>query len=125
MTAPEQSVLIIEDEVPVLRAITAKLKLVGLEPVAVSSGAEGLEMIKKDKFGAIILDLMLPDIDGFSVLEKLRESKVETPILVVSALSQPEDRKRAIDLGAKDYFYKGDISLSDLANKIKYLLTSK
>ena len=125
MTGPDQGILIIEDEIPVSRAISAKLKLVGLNPLAVSSGIQAVEILKKDKFGLIVLDLMLPDIDGFAILEKMRELKIETPVLVVSALSQPEDKKRALELGAKDYFYKGDISLSDLADKVKYLMTNK
>ena len=67
----------------------------------------------------IILDLVMPKIDGFSFLETIKKKKVKTPVFVISNLSQGEDEKRARDLGAREYFTKSDISLAEIVAKIK------
>lgn len=117
-----EKILVVEDEMPLLRAIVARLKLAGLDPVPVSLGKEAIDMLKKETFDAVILDLMLPDIDGFDILVKINEMKFKMPVVVVTALSQPEDKRRAFALGAADYMNKGEISLGDIAGEIKDLL---
>ena len=113
------SVLLVEDEIPLSRAMSARLKLDGLDALAVYNGSDAIDALKKQQFKVVVLDLMLPDIDGFHILQKMKEMGIKTPVLVMTVLSQPEDENRAISLGAVEYLRKGDIPLVKLAEKVK------
>src|SRR5690606_38847949 len=69
-------------------------------------GEDGLEIGKLYDYDIILLDLMLPDIDGFEVLRRLRSSKVDTPILILSGLSEPDSKIKGFGIGADDYLTK-------------------
>lgn len=112
-------VLIVEDEVPLSKTMMARLKLDGLNPVAAYNGEEALNLLKEKKFGAIILDLMMHKVNGFQVLEEIKQMDIDTPVIVMTVLSQPEDEWRALSLGAREYLRKGDVSLSDLSKLVK------
>ena len=118
-------ILIIEDEIPLSTAMSARFRLEGIDAVAVYNGSDAVEALKKDKFNLVLLDLMLPDINGFQILEKKREMGLTTPVLVMTVLSQPEDEKRAMSLGATEYLKKGDISLADIVDKAKGYINKK
>jgi DNA-binding response OmpR family regulator len=111
-------VLIAEDEKAMANALELKLKKTGFEAVAVFDGDSVIKAIEKEKFDIILLDLMMPKTDGFSVMQELKELKNDTPVMVLSNLSQEEDRKRAIDLGAKDYFVKSDTPITEIVQKV-------
>lgn len=115
-------ILIVEDEKPLARVLSLKLNSAGFETTAVFSGEEALEAISKTGFDLIILDLVMPKIDGFSVLSRLEETGFKIPIIVASNLSQEEDIEKAIQLGAVDYFVKSDVTLVDIVNKVKQYL---
>jgi len=118
-------VLIIEDEKPMAKALELKLTSSGFEAIAVFDGKEGLENLKKGKFDFALLDLVLPEMDGFQVLESVKDLKIKTKIIVASNLSQIEDEQRARDLGAVDYLIKSDIPISEIVEKLKSLSKSK
>ncbi len=115
-----KKILIAEDEHPIANALSLKLQSAGYETVVVYDGEAAISQIKSDKFDLILLDLMMPKKDGFAVLEELKKAKITIPIIVSTNLSQEEDKKRALSLGAKDYFVKSDITLSEIVEKIKY-----
>lgn len=117
---PIKKILIAEDERPIANALSLKLQSAGYETVVVYDGEAAISQIKSDKFDLILLDLMMPKKDGFAVLEEAKKAKITAPIIVSTNLSQEEDKKRALDLGAKDYFVKSDITLSEIVEKIKY-----
>jgi DNA-binding response OmpR family regulator len=112
-------VLIVEDEEPVAQALQLKLKRYGIESVIVSDGQEALLELSKNKFDLITLDLILPKMDGFDVLEEIRKKGNQVPVLVISNLGQEEDVQRAKSLGALDYFVKSNIQLSQIVEKIR------
>jgi DNA-binding response OmpR family regulator len=75
-----------------------------------------------EQFDLIVLDLILPKLTGFEVLEELKKKKSTTPVIVASNLSQGEDQERAKTLGARDYFVKSDTSLSQVVEHITKIL---
>ena len=113
-----KKILIVEDEKPLANALELKLTHSGFEVKVTYDGIDALETIKKDHYDLILLDLVMPNMDGFSVLSKLRESKNNTKVIVTSNLSQSEDIEKATDLGALDYFVKSDTSLSKIVEYI-------
>ncbi len=88
------------------------------------NGAEGIMAIEKENFDLIVLDLMMPVMDGFEFLKRKKDKKDKTPVLIVSARHDMESIERALSFGATDYITKPFNSI-DLENKIKSILNSK
>src|SRR3972149_4877905 len=103
-----KKILIVEDEKTIARPLTLKLKCSVFEAQNAYDGQEALDVLAKSKFDLIILDLVMPKVNGFEVLEKLKEQHSKTPVIVVSNLNQEEDIAKAKSLGA-DYFLKTEV----------------
>lgn len=99
-------VLLIEDESTLARSIELLLRSEGFVCDSTDLGEDGLEIGKLYDYDIIILDLMLPDIDGYEVLRRLRAAKIRTPILILSALSEREKKIKGLGFGADDYLTK-------------------
>ncbi len=99
-------VLLIEDDSATAKGLTAILQLEGFVVDSTDLGEDGLEIGKIYEYDMIVLDLMLPDIDGFELLRRLRGSQVRTPVLVLSGLSDIEDKVKSFGFGADDYLTK-------------------
>ncbi len=99
-------VLLIEDDTTTAKAIELMLKSEGYVCDSTDLGEDGSDIGKIYDYDLIILDLMLPDIDGREVLRRLRTAKVQTPILILSGLSQSDDKVEALTAGADDYLTK-------------------
>ncbi len=99
-------VLLIEDDTAAGTAIELMLKSEGYVCDSTDLGEDGLDIGKIYDYDLIILDLMLPDIDGLEVLRRMRTAKVQTPILILSGLSQPDNKVKALTAGADDYLTK-------------------
>lgn len=117
-------ILIIEDDQFLRELLAKKLSLAGFAVTQSIDGETGLNKIKEDKPQLVLLDLILPGIDGFELLKRMREDKNISgiPVLVLSNLGQKEDVRRALDLGAKDYLIKAHFTLDEIISKIKALL---
>lgn len=111
-------ILIIEDEVPMAKALELKLNRAGYQATVAENGQKGLELLKKETFDLIVLDLIMPEMDGFTVLAELKEKHNTLPIIVHSSLSQPEDIRRVKELGATEYFTKYTTPLSKIVEAI-------
>jgi two-component system, OmpR family, KDP operon response regulator KdpE len=96
-------VLAIDDHPSILRFIQIGLEMRDIDVITASSARQGLELVDSAKPDAIVLDVMMPDMDGFDVLKRLRESSV-VPTIVISA--DPEKRARALELGAAEFLAK-------------------
>lgn len=99
-------VLIAEDDVETLEYLQSGLRELGHVTTATSAGREALFFAMSDEFDAIVLDRMLPEIDGLSALRSLRAAGVMTPVLVLTALARVEDRVEGLEAGADDYLVK-------------------
>ena len=110
-------ILIIEDEESIAELEKDYLELAGFEVEIENDGADGLEKALAEDFDLIILDLMLPGMDGFEICKKVREKK-NTPIIMVSAKKEDIDKIRGLGLGADDYITK-PFSPSEMVARVK------
>lgn len=118
----KKCILIIEDERPLAHALELKLGSVGYDTKVVLTGSEGLKEGQNGCYDLILLDLILPEADGFSLLRFLQERNVHTPVIVLSNLGQEEDRRRAEEYGVAGYYVKSNTPLSELVRKVQSLL---
>jgi len=116
-----EKILIIEDEESILMALTDDLALEGYEVASARDGLQGLSMAKEKGHDLIILDIMLPKMDGFEVCKQLRQAGVGTPILMLTAKSQEIDKVLGLELGADDYVTK-PFSPRELLARVKAIL---
>ena len=114
-------ILIIEDEEGILMPLEDNLKLEGYDVASARDGQQGLTMAAKSAYDLIVLDIMLPKLDGFEVCKRLRMDRVMTPILMLTAKSQEVDRVLGLELGADDYVTK-PFSSRELLARIKAIL---
>lgn len=99
-------ILVIEDEIKLALAIKQALKVQAHAVDVANSGDEGLEQALSEDYDLIILDRMLPELDGIEILSKLRSERVTTPILMLTAKGQLDDKITGLDAGADDYLVK-------------------
>ncbi|EDS72024.1 response regulator transcription factor [Anaerofustis stercorihominis] len=113
-------VLIIEDEVNLALPLVALLEKNKILADTVADGTSGLMLARKPVYDVIVLDIMLPEIDGFTILKTLREEHNNTPILLLTALDNIDDRVKGLNLGADDYLTK-PFDTKELIARIKAL----
>ncbi|MEQ8287569.1 response regulator transcription factor CtrA [Thalassospira sp.] len=99
-------VLLVEDDNTYADSIELMLKSEGMVIDTTDLGEDGLEIGKLYDYDIILLDLMLPDIDGYEVLRRLRDARVDTPVLILSGLTETEDKVKGLGFGADDYLTK-------------------
>ncbi len=99
-------ILLIEDDSATAQSIQLMLKSEGYICDTTDLGEDGLEIGKLYDYDIMVLDLMLPDIDGYEVVRRLREARVETPILILSGLNEPDNKIKGLGIGADDYLTK-------------------
>ncbi len=99
-------VLLVEDDQMMARSIESMLNSQGFNIFTTDLGEEGLDLGKLYEYDAIILDINLPDMSGYDVLKRLRNSKINTPILILSGLAETDDKIRGFGVGADDYLTK-------------------
>jgi len=114
-------ILTIEDDTVTAGEISAELQLHGNQVECVSGGAEGLKRALTGSYDLITLDRMLPDLDGLSLVRKLRDSGVRTPVLMISALSDVDERIRGLRAGGDDYMTK-PFAPDEMAARVEVLL---
>jgi len=118
----QKNIIIVEDERPMARALAIKLKGAGFEVDNAYDGEEFFQKVKEKKYDLILLDIMLPKMSGFDILEKMKAEGIDVPVIMASNLSQEEDVKKAKSLGAVDFIVKSNTSLVDFVEKIKTIL---
>jgi DNA-binding response OmpR family regulator len=114
-------ILVVEDEESILLGLTDNLQMEGFEVVTATNGVRGLEEGTTNSYDLIILDLMLPLMDGFEVCKRLRHNGTATPVLMLTAKSTEVDKVLGLELGADDYVTK-PFSPRELLARIKAIL---
>lgn len=114
-------ILVIEDDSETAEEITAELRQRGYETEWAASGVEGLDKARSCQSDAVIVDRMLPGLDGLAIIEALRQEHVRTPVLVLSALGGVDDRVRGLRVGGDDYLTK-PFAVIELVARIEALL---
>jgi DNA-binding response OmpR family regulator len=114
---PRKRILVVEDEPDIARGLRDALEFEGFDVSAVGTGREGVEIVRENAPDLIILDLMLPDVNGFVVCEQVRASHPTLPIIMLTARSQEADKIRGLEVGADDYVTK-PFSVGELVARI-------
>lgn len=115
-------ILVAEDEKAYSRALVLKLQKNGFVVESATNGEEALELLSKQKFDLLILDLIMPKLNGFAVLEELKKLNNTVPVIVLSNLNQEEDVKKVKALGAKMSIEKSNTSISDIIKIVQDVL---
>jgi len=124
MATKGKTILVVEDDKFLIKAYNIKFSKAGFNVVTAMDGVSGLESAKNEEPKIILLDLMLPKIDGFEFLKRMSEDeKIKNiPVIILSNLGQQSDRDKALTLGAKEYLIKADCSLDDVIRIVnKYI----
>lgn len=117
-------ILIVEDDISLRDVYSARLEAEGYTVVTASNGEEALAVAVKERPDLIILDVMMPRISGFDVLDIIRTTPeiAHTRVVMMTALSAPEDRERGEKLGVDQYLVKSQVTLEDVVATIKRIL---
>lgn len=117
----QKTILLIEDEAGMVLGLTDALSFEGYRAISASTGRKGVELARAENPDLVILDLMLPDTNGFEVCAQLRRWSAKVPILILSARSQETDKIRGLDAGADDYVTK-PFSIGELVARVRAVL---
>lgn len=120
MSVKKPLVVVADDDPQLLRLVTRNLQLEDFEAVGVSDGQQALERIEEKMPDLVILDVMMPKLDGFTVCERVREFSA-VPIIIVTARGQDQDKVRGLDIGADDYLTK-PFSVEELLARVRAVL---
>ncbi|MFA5086591.1 MAG: response regulator [Candidatus Paceibacterota bacterium] len=119
-----KKILLIEDDKFLRELMNKKLVVMGYDVVAAADGESGLAMIKEAKPDVVLLDLILPGMNGFDVLEKAKADPetANVPVIILSNLGQSEDIEKGLKLGAKDFLVKAHFTPQEIINKLKTIV---
>src|SRR5213078_3348783 len=120
MPAKKTTILAADDDPQLLRLITRNLQLEGYDVLAASDGQQALELIENNAPDLVLLDVMMPRMDGFTVCYRVREFS-SVPIIIITARGQDQDKVRGLDLGADDYLTK-PFSVDELLARVRAVL---
>ncbi len=120
-------IIIVEDDSFLAQMYATKLKLEGYTVLTAGDGERGLELVQRERPDAVLLDILLPKMDGFGVLERIRAEPTtkNIPVLLLTNLSQKKDIERGMALGANDYLIKSHFVPTEVAQKIHQLVGEK
>jgi DNA-binding response OmpR family regulator len=119
-----KNILVVEDDKILRELISQKLEKENYKISAAIDGEEGLKKVKEEKPDIVLLDLILPGIDGFEVLERIKQDPEinKIPVVILSNLGQKEEIEKGLKLGATDYLIKAHFTLSEIVEKVKTIL---
>jgi two-component system, OmpR family, response regulator len=122
-SSPKPRILIVEDHPLIAELVETRLRIEGMQPVKCPGGREALAMIGTEPFDAVILDIMMPDVDGYEVLRHIRATPrtATLPVIFLTAKSTPADIEKGLALGANHYITK-PFSGQDLMRKVRICL---
>ena len=119
--AIEASIVVVDDEPSIRELLVASLHFAGFEVTTAASGSEAIEVIMKTHPDLIVLDVMLPDIDGFTVTRRIRQEGIEAPVLFLTARDDTQDKVMGLTVGGDDYVTK-PFSLEEVVARIRAIL---
>jgi two-component system OmpR family response regulator len=119
--APEARLLVVDDEPSIRELLTASLRFAGFEVFPAADGAEALKLAEQYRPDLVVLDIMLPDLDGFTVTRKLRERGRDVPVVFLTARDDTNDKVTGLTVGGDDYVTK-PFSLEEVVARIRAVL---
>lgn len=127
MEKNKKKILVVEDDPMISSIYEAKLKADGFEVAIAVDGGKGLELARQDKPDLVMLDVILPGLDGFSVLEEIKKDKAtkHIPVIMLTNLGTEDDKVKGQKMGALDYLVKASLTPGQISDKIKNVLKIK
>ena len=124
MDTRKRKILLVEDDTALASVYRSRLELEGFDVCEANNGEDALSLAVSEHPDLILLDVMMPKISGFDVLDILRNTPETTNIRVImlTALSQPKDKERAEQLGADDYLVKSQVVIGDVVERVRHHL---
>lgn len=121
-----QSILIVEDELPLRQALKMKLEKEGYKVIEGTNGEEGLELAKTQRPNLILLDIMMPKMNGLDVLKGIKSNAIlgKVPVIMLTNLPEESARTKVEELGGSEYLVKSNIPIEELVTKIKGYLAN-
>lgn len=120
-TQARPRLLVVEDDPNIVELLSASLRFAGFDVTAATNGADAVSLARESRPDLVVLDIMLPDLDGFEVIRRMREGGVRTPVVFLTARDATEDKIRGLTLGGDDYVTK-PFSLEELTARIRAVL---
>ncbi|MFA6028043.1 MAG: response regulator [Patescibacteria group bacterium] len=120
-------ILLVEDDEMLHSMYTQKFSQDGYKVISAYNGSDGLKKAKEEKPDLVLLDIIMPKMDGFVTLKRIKADKdlQNTPVIMLTNLGQDEDIKKGKELGADDYFIKANHTPAEVVSKVKSLLKKK
>lgn len=120
-----QKILVIEDDKFLRELVIQKLAREGFDTSEAVDGEEGVKKVKEEKPDLVLLDLILPGIDGFEALQRMKEDPelVKIPVIILSNLGQKDDVEKGLKLGASDYLIKAHFTPGEIIAKVRNILS--
>lgn len=115
-------ILLVEDEKSISHALSLKLQSEGFQVTIAAHGKEALHELDYTTFDLILLDILMPVLDGFEVLREIQHRHILTPVIVLSNLGREEDAVKAKTLGAKDFFIKANMPINAVVGMVHKIL---
>jgi len=114
-------ILVVEDDAKIASFVVKGLEQSGFAVDHASNGEDGLFMIQTESYDAAIIDVMLPGLDGLSIIAEMRKAKIATPVIILSAKRSVEDRVRGLQIGSDDYIVK-PFTFAELLARVQALI---
>ncbi|TAL12700.1 MAG: response regulator transcription factor [Frankiales bacterium] len=121
MTAPEARLLVVDDEPGIVELLSVSLRFAGFEVATATTGADALDKVRELAPDLLVLDVMMPGLDGFAVAQQLRSAGNQVPVLFLTAKDATEDRVQGLTIGGDDYVTK-PFSLEEVVARIRAVL---
>lgn len=114
-----KKVLIVEDEKAMANAMEVKLKKSGIDAYAVYDGDQAVKELVKEHYSLVLLDIIMPGLNGWDVMNAIKEKGITVNVIVTSNLSQSEDKQKAKEMGAVGFMIKSDSTLASIVEEVK------
>jgi two-component system OmpR family response regulator len=121
MTHDDGKLLVVDDEIFLREAVAASLRFLGFEVTAAETGTDALRLARNRPFDLLILDVMLPDLDGFEIVRRLRRDGNQVPVIFLTAKDTQDDKVTGLTIGGDDYMTK-PFGLEELAARVRTVL---
>ncbi len=121
MTSADVNLLVVEDEPFLSKAVAASLRFLGFQVTAVENGSDAVRLARSRRFDLLILDVMLPDIDGFEIVRRLRADGNQVPVIFLTAKDAQDDKVTGLTIGGDDYMTKS-FELEELVARVRSVL---
>ena len=115
----EKHILVVENEHPYLHALVLKLEKAGYIVRGVDNGREALQIVTNETFDILMLDIVMPDTNGFQILSELKAREIHVPTIVLSNLCQEEDKQKVASYGVLAFLEKADVTIAEVIEKVQ------